>query len=282
MLTRPSVQCICVSVKAGCCPAAAPGMVGEMEGLQQLFLYGFVAGWFCAIDEPRRFSYLFGLRRRAGCGSLRLPWFPAVFLLTVPVFTMLTTLPLFERSLSSGSSPAPLGYLVALGLLGLLVLGLVGLHIALAYRKFGGCSLLHAAGMRATPACPPGPLLQHPLPPLSSRMTAPPWPVRRAVQPPVLDGLLPASLRSVRLLRPLPRCPYSGCHPRRQRRLLSPTPLVPPLPFSSLPFPRPPSPQAGATVSCVRGRWIAWLPTIGCAFDHPLSVKHRHRLWPKS
>lgn len=116
--------------------AAAPGMVGEMEGLQQLFMYGLVSGWFCAVDEPARFGYLFGPQRVCGCSGP--PWFPFLFLAVVPLFTLLTTLPLFEHSLSSNSGGAPLGYMVTLGLLAVSVFALIMLHIVLAAREFDG------------------------------------------------------------------------------------------------------------------------------------------------
>eukprot|EP01043_Picozoa_sp_COSAG02_P024284 COSAG02_NODE_1323_length_13255_cov_2.890696_5_plen_157_part_00 len=97
--------------------------LGEARGLQQLLVYGLLSGWLNAIGRPKRFSYLFSPTSSShpvvGSSSLtstaaerqrliesvdvthrapvygrswrwRLPWFPLVFFITIPVFSKIT------------------------------------------------------------------------------------------------------------------------------------------------------------------------------------------------
>lgn len=66
-----------------------------MDDVQIMFNYGLVMGWFCGIYDSERFWHLFSPARW---------WFYVVFYASGVIFSIVSSLPMFQTSLSSGES----------------------------------------------------------------------------------------------------------------------------------------------------------------------------------
>ena len=122
-----------------CGEAFANGWLGHLEGLQRLLSYGSIAGLLLGVHRPQRHRYLLtGRLLPAPPAACRLPgWWPIVYLVTIPIFSLVMNTKLFEGSLQRGSKyPTGLRTLDCTVLVMAIVLA--GWHIWYGLRWCGG------------------------------------------------------------------------------------------------------------------------------------------------